>query len=315
MGVALSGYGSTDRSTTTRRVCRATTSRTSSTTTARTRSPAPGQNDTHCRHMRWSTKTLNSHFTVGSVRKRRHPTGLFGPLRVNGRSHAAEIVDTSRGLAGLLLPDRSLPAADVERHVTGSQRRAAHRRRSDEAARLGRGEPLPRPDEGRHALPAGLRTLRPRHPLHRDRSPSLPNYLAIAGGYTFGITTNGAPAYNQVVDGLGVRPGPRRGQDRQGLRRGMPSNSATSGGTGYAVRHNPWAYFPKERALWPSSTCPSPPSPATSPPAHSRTRVCDPEPRPRRARRIAGRGRSVVQRLDDPGLRRARLEAGSWSSS
>jgi hypothetical protein len=80
--------------------------------------------------------------------------------------------------------------------------------------------------------------------------PSLPNYIAMAGGKTYGITTNAAPASNKVVDGASVfGQAIAEGKTAKVYADGMPSNCATSGGTGYAVRHNPWPYFTKERAL------------------------------------------------------------------
>ena len=80
--------------------------------------------------------------------------------------------------------------------------------------------------------------------------PSLPNYIAMAGGKTYGITTNAAPASNKVVDGASVfGQAIAAGKTAKVYADGMPSNCATSGGTGYAVRHNPWPYFVKERAL------------------------------------------------------------------
>ncbi|MDX6234876.1 MAG: hypothetical protein QOH68_4008 [Nocardioidaceae bacterium] len=80
--------------------------------------------------------------------------------------------------------------------------------------------------------------------------PSLPNYIAMAGGKTYGITTNAAPASNKVVDGASVfGQAIAAGKTAKVYADGMPSNCATSGGTGYAVRHNPWPYFAKERAL------------------------------------------------------------------
>ena len=80
--------------------------------------------------------------------------------------------------------------------------------------------------------------------------PSLPNYIAIAGGKTYGITTNAAPASNKLVDGASVfGQAIAAGKTAKVYADGMASNCATSGGTGYAVRHNPWTYFVKERAL------------------------------------------------------------------
>ena len=80
--------------------------------------------------------------------------------------------------------------------------------------------------------------------------PSLPNYIAMAGGKTYGITSNAAPASNKVVDGASVfGQAIAAGKTAKLYADGMPSNCATGGGNGYVVKHNPWVYFVKERAL------------------------------------------------------------------
>jgi len=79
--------------------------------------------------------------------------------------------------------------------------------------------------------------------------PSLPNYIAIAGGQTYGITNDDRPSANPVR-------GPSVFGQAIAARRtaalyadGMPENCATSdGGSHYAVKHNPWAYFTGERS-------------------------------------------------------------------
>lgn len=85
--------------------------------------------------------------------------------------------------------------------------------------------------------------------------PSLPNYLAMAGGSTFGVTTNGAPV---TLDGLpsvnAKKVGSNisvfdqaiaSGKTAKLYAEGMPTNCRlTAYSTGkYAVKHNPWAYF------------------------------------------------------------------------
>lgn len=74
--------------------------------------------------------------------------------------------------------------------------------------------------------------------------PSLPNYLAIAGGDTFGVTDDNAPSSHpinaQTVFGQAIA----KGKTAKSYMDGMPSGcSLSSGGTKYAVKHNPWAYF------------------------------------------------------------------------
>jgi phosphatidylinositol-3-phosphatase len=83
------------------------------------------------------------------------------------------------------------------------------------------------------------------------RHPSLPNYIAIAGGSAYGIKSNNAPSSNQPVRGISVFGQAIRAGKTAGLYAdGMPGNCHTSnGGDRYGIRHNPWAYFSAEKAL------------------------------------------------------------------
>ena len=84
---------------------------------------------------------------------------------------------------------------------------------------------------------------------HGVTHPSLPNYLAIAGGDTFGVTDDAAPAAHPLsgpsVFGRAVRSGStaRLYADAMGSRCQLESSGT------YAVKHNPWAYFARERRL------------------------------------------------------------------
>lgn len=79
--------------------------------------------------------------------------------------------------------------------------------------------------------------------------PSLPNYLAMAGGSTYGVTDDGPPAENPVPGRSVFGAALARGKTAQVYAEGMPTRCATEdGGNDYAVRHNPWAYFVEERA-------------------------------------------------------------------
>jgi acid phosphatase len=77
--------------------------------------------------------------------------------------------------------------------------------------------------------------------------PSLPNYLAITGGDTFGIADDRDPAAH-VLHGASVF-----GQALEAHRtarvyaEGMPAPCAVTSSGRYAVKHNPWAYFADER--------------------------------------------------------------------
>ncbi len=81
------------------------------------------------------------------------------------------------------------------------------------------------------------------------RHPSLPNYIAIAGGGTFGIADDHPPADHRIhapsVFGRAIASGHTAAVYADG----MPAACAVdNGGSGYAVKHNPWAYFADERA-------------------------------------------------------------------
>lgn len=85
--------------------------------------------------------------------------------------------------------------------------------------------------------------------------PSLPNYLAIAGGSTFGVTDDDTPAahdsaignarsvFDQALDA---------GKSARTYAESMPGtchlDNYQSDAGSYAVRHNPWAYFPASRS-------------------------------------------------------------------
>lgn len=79
--------------------------------------------------------------------------------------------------------------------------------------------------------------------------PSLPNYIAIAGGQTYGITNDHKPSDNPVSGTSVFGQAVASGKTAAAFVDGMPTTcSTTDGGSGYAVRHNPWAYFINERA-------------------------------------------------------------------
>ena len=78
--------------------------------------------------------------------------------------------------------------------------------------------------------------------------PSLPNYVAIAGGQTYGITNDDNPSANPVRGTSVFGQAVASGKTAAVFADGMPQNCATSnGGSDYAVKHNPWAYFINER--------------------------------------------------------------------
>ncbi len=80
------------------------------------------------------------------------------------------------------------------------------------------------------------------------RHPSLPNYLAIAGGSTFGVTDDRPPADHPVRGKSVFGQALAAGRTAKVYAEGMPGRCSTAdGGRRYAVRHNPWTYFVDER--------------------------------------------------------------------
>src|SRR5450756_1078773 len=72
--------------------------------------------------------------------------------------------------------------------------------------------------------------------------PSLPNYIAIAGGQTYGITNDDNPSTNPVRGTSVFGQAIASGKTAAVFADGMPQNCATNnGGSDYAVKHNPWA--------------------------------------------------------------------------
>jgi acid phosphatase len=79
--------------------------------------------------------------------------------------------------------------------------------------------------------------------------PSLPNYLAIAGGDTFGVQDDRPPSAHALQGQSVFGQALAAGRTAHTYEESMPSPCALSGAgdRGYAVRHNPWAYFVDER--------------------------------------------------------------------
>jgi acid phosphatase len=81
------------------------------------------------------------------------------------------------------------------------------------------------------------------------RHPSLPNYVAITGGQTYGITDDASPSVHSLSGASVFGQAIATGKTAAVYADGMPTNCALAdGGTNYAVKHNPWAYFATERA-------------------------------------------------------------------
>lgn len=73
--------------------------------------------------------------------------------------------------------------------------------------------------------------------------PSLPNYLAIAGGSTFGVTDDNGPSSHPISGDSVFDQTISLGLSAKTYAEGMTSNCMLSNTGRYAVKHNPWAYF------------------------------------------------------------------------
>jgi phosphatidylinositol-3-phosphatase len=83
---------------------------------------------------------------------------------------------------------------------------------------------------------------------HGITHPSLPNYLAATGGSTFGVTDDASPSAHQIgADSIFGQLTGAAGSWRS-YQESMPSNCDLSPSGGYAVKHNPAAYFTAIRA-------------------------------------------------------------------
>jgi phosphatidylinositol-3-phosphatase len=73
--------------------------------------------------------------------------------------------------------------------------------------------------------------------------PSLPNYLAIAGGSTFGITDDYGPSTHPLSATSVFDQAVSAGKTVKVYAESMPSACDLTSASPYAVRHNPWTYF------------------------------------------------------------------------
>jgi phosphatidylinositol-3-phosphatase len=79
--------------------------------------------------------------------------------------------------------------------------------------------------------------------------PSLPNYLAIAGGDMFGVTDDAPPSAHPIGETSVFGRAVRAGRTAAIYAEGMASRCQQVNGGRYAVRHNPWTYFRSEHRL------------------------------------------------------------------
>jgi hypothetical protein len=76
--------------------------------------------------------------------------------------------------------------------------------------------------------------------------PSLPNYLALTAGSTFGVTNDSAPSINAAKAGAAKSvfdTAIAAGKTAKTYAESMPSNCNLATVSPYAVKHNPWSYF------------------------------------------------------------------------
>jgi hypothetical protein len=78
--------------------------------------------------------------------------------------------------------------------------------------------------------------------------PSLPNYLAIVAGRTFGVRDDGSPSEHGLKGRTVFGQALDSGMTARLYAQGAPVRCAQRNSGRYAVRHNPWAYFVDERA-------------------------------------------------------------------
>jgi hypothetical protein len=81
------------------------------------------------------------------------------------------------------------------------------------------------------------------------RHPSLPNYLAIAGGSTFGVDDDDPPADHRLSGATVFGEAATSGSTAKLYAEAMTTPCQQESTGRYAVKHNPWAYFVEERAL------------------------------------------------------------------
>jgi acid phosphatase len=77
--------------------------------------------------------------------------------------------------------------------------------------------------------------------------PSLPNYLALVAGSTFGIHDDNQPSSHRLRGGSIFDQALARGLTAKVYAESMPHNCALVATGSYAVKHNPWTYFAGRR--------------------------------------------------------------------
>ena len=111
--------------------------------------------------------------------------------------------------------------------------------------------------------------------------PSLPNYLVLAGGSTFGVADDDVPAAHRLHGPSLFGQLLAAGRTAKTYAEAMPGNCAVDNRGVYAVRHNPWTYFEIEPSealatslMFRLDRRPPGPFSTTSPPENCRPSVC-----------------------------------------
>ena len=89
---------------------------------------------------------------------------------------------------------------------------------------------------------------------HAITHPSLPNYLAIAAGSTFGVADDSPPSSHPLNATTVFGAARAVGRTAKTYAESMPSNCYRGDSGNYAVKHNPWAYF---TPAWEKAGCQS----------------------------------------------------------
>jgi acid phosphatase len=83
---------------------------------------------------------------------------------------------------------------------------------------------------------------------HAVAHPSLPNYLAMTGGSTYGVTDDADPSAHPVQAPSVFGQALSAGRTAKVYAEGMTGPCETQNAGRYAVRHNPWTYHVAERS-------------------------------------------------------------------
>lgn len=78
--------------------------------------------------------------------------------------------------------------------------------------------------------------------------PSLPNYVGMASGQTYGIADDASPSAHQLPGRTVFGQALAQGRTAGVYAEAMTARCATDNEGDYAVKHNAWAYFPDERS-------------------------------------------------------------------